>query len=267
MLGYMVLIQSERTPDHLESRVNAFLFKFGLDLEKMTKEEFEGHRRSLINKRLEKLKNLESETGRLWSHIGTEYFDFYQIDNDVALIRQLTKADMQSFYNKHISPESPTRAKLSLHMTAQASPPETPDLSTEEKKERLVGALLQYLTSTGLELDEDKVKQDFSRVDVSNGDDQTILSTIRHSIADKASAQKLDVILEEIGKNLETLLVDLKIKAPAGEKEVNCTDVAKKISTPVIINDVDTWKASMKLSEGPRPVNDLSQFEELEPKL
>ena len=34
-----------------------------------------------------------------------------------------------------------------------------------------------------------------------------------------------------------------------------------------IIDDVDTWKASVKLSEGPRPINDLSQFEELEPKL
>ena len=267
MLGYMVLIQSERAPDHLESRVNAFLFKFGLDLEKMTKEEFEGHRRSLINKRLEKLKNLESETGRLWGHIGTEYFDFYQIDHDVALIRQLTKADMQSFYSRYISPESPTRAKLSLHMTAQASPPETPHLSAEEKKEQLVGVLLEYLTSKGLELDEDKVKQDFSRVDVSKADDQTILSVVRHLIADQVSAQKLDVILEETGKNLETLLVNLKIKAPAGGKEVNGIDFAKKIPTPVIINDVDTWKASVKLSEGPRPVNDLSQFEELEPKL
>ena len=247
--------------------MNAFLFKFGADLENMTKEEFEGHRRSLINKRLEKLKNLESETGRLWGHIGTEYFDFYQIDHDVALIRQLTKADMQSFYSRYISPESPTRAKLSLHMTAQASPPETPHLSAEEKKEQLVGVLLEYLTSKGLELDEDKVKQDFSRVDVSKADDQTILSVVRHLIADQVSAQKLDVILEETGKNLETLLVNLKIKAPAGEKEVNGIDFAKKIPTPVIINDVDTWKASVKLSEGPRPVNDLSQFEELEPKL
>jgi insulysin len=267
MLGYMVLVQSERTPEHLESRVNAFLLKFGVDLEHMTKEEFEGHRRSLINKRLEKLKNLESETGRFWGHIGAEYYDFYQIDNDVALIRQLTKADIQSFYRQYISPESSTRAKLSLHMIAQASPPETPELSAEEKKEQLVGLLFQYLASTGLELDEDKLQQDFSRVDVSSGDAQTILSTIRHSIGDQLSASKLDVILEETEKNLETLLVALKIKAPAGEKEVNGTDVAKKIPTPIIIQDVDAWKASAKLSEGPRPVNDLSQFEELEPKL
>ena len=77
-MGYRVLIQSERTPQYLETRVNAFLREFGNVLEKMSSEEFEGHKRSLINKRLEKLKNLGQETTRFWSHIGSEYFDFEQ---------------------------------------------------------------------------------------------------------------------------------------------------------------------------------------------
>jgi insulysin len=267
MIGYMVLVQSERTPDHLESRVNAFLLKFGLDLEKMTIEEFEGHRRSLINKRLEKLKNLESETGRLWGYIGSEYFDFYQIDNDVALLRQLTKVDMQAFYSKYISPESANRAKLSLHMIAKASPAETPELSPAQQKEQLVELLFQYLSSTGLDLDPDKFKQDFAGVDVSKGDEEAIMSTISYSIAEKLPAKKEELILEETRKNLETLLVALRIRALVEEKEVNGTDVAKKTPAPIVIEDVDMWKASMTLSEGPRPVNDLSQFEELEPKL
>ena len=267
MMGYMILIQSESTPDYLESRVNAFLLKFGLDLEKMSSEEFEGHRRSVINKRLEKLKNLESETGQLWGHIGSEYFDFYQIDTEVALVRQLTKADMQAFYSKYISPESSTRAKLSLHMIAQASPTEAPELTPEQKKEQLVGLLFRLLNSRGLDLDHDQFKQDFSEVDVSKGDEEVILSTIRDSIADKLPAKESAAILEETMNNLETLLIGLKIRAPVQEKEVNGTHVAKKVSTPIVIEDVDAWKASVTLSEGPRPVIDLSQFEELEPKL
>jgi insulysin len=266
-VGYMVLVQSERTPDYLESRVNTFLLKFGLDLEKMTTEEFEGHRRSLINKRLEKLKNLESESGRLWGHIGSEYFDFYQIDNEVALVRQLTKADMQSFYTNYISPESSTRAKLSLHMSAKASPPKTPETTPEQQKEQLVELLGQYLNSTGLNLDQTELMQDFEKVDVSKGDEEAILSTIKSSVGDKLSGDKLEAVLGETRKNIETLLVALKIKAPIEEKQVNGTDVAKKIPTPIVIEDVDTWKASMTVSKGPRPVNDLSQFEELEPKL
>ena len=266
-IGYMVLVQSERTPDYLESRVNAFLLKFGLEMEKMSTEEFEGHRRSIINKRLEKLKNLESETGRLRGHIGSEYFDFYQIDSEVALLRQLTKADMQSFYSRYITPESPTRAKLSLHMIAKASPPDTPELTLEQQKEQLVELLGQYLTSTGLNLDQAELAQEFERVDVSNGDEKDIISAVRSLIGDKVEGGKLDAILEETRKNLGTLLVALKIKTPVEEKEVNGTDVAKNIPTPTVIDDVDTWKASMTVSEGPRPVNDLSQFEELEPKL
>ena len=266
-MGYMVLVQSERKPDYLEERVNTFLLKFGLDLEQMTTEEFEGHRRSLINKRLEKLKNLESETGRLWGYIGSEYFDFYQIDNEVAIIRQLSKADMLSFYSTYISPESPVRTKLSLHMIAQASPPDTPEFTPEQQKEQLVELLGQYLNSAGLDLDLVELREDFEKVDVTKGDEEAILSTIRSSVGDKLSGGKLESVVEEARQILGSLLVALKIKAPIEDSKVNGTNVAKMISTPIIIEDVDLWKASMTVSEGPRPVNDLSQFEELEPKL
>jgi insulysin len=267
MIGYMVLVQSERTPEYLESRVDAFLVKFGKDLEKMTAGEFESHKRSLINKRLEKLRNLESETGRLWGHIGSEYFDFYQIDNEVAILRQLTKTDMDSFYSKYISPKSPTRAKLSLHMVAKASPPETPKMRAKVQKDQLVEQLFQDLSSADLDLHPDYFKQHFEHIDLSSGDEGTILSALRKSISDRLPAQQAEPILDEARKNLEDLLVSLQIKAPVGAKEINGTDVAKKSPWPTVIEDVDTWKASMTVSEGPRPVNDLSQFEEFEPKL
>lgn len=265
-MGYLVLVQSERTPDHLESRVNAFLLKFGTDLKGMTTEEFEGHRRSLINKRLEKLKNLDSETGRLWGHIGSEYFDFYQVDKEVELLRQLTKDDMESFYARYISPESSTRAKLSLHMVAQAAAEVTPEMTPQEQKEQLLELLGQYLSSTGLKLDQESFKQSFESIDVSNGDEEIILSKIKSYIGNEATAEKTDTIMEEARKNLGTLLVSLKIKAPVDE-EVDGIEIAKKIPAPIFIDDVDAWKASLTVSEGPRPVNDLSQFEELEPKL
>ncbi len=234
-MGYLVLVQSERTPDYLETRVDAFLLKFGNDLKNMTAEDFEGHRRSLINKRLEKLKNLESETGRLWGYIGSEYFDFHQVDHEVGILRQLTKADMESFYAKYISLESPARAKLSLHMIAQASPPETPDTTPEQQKEQLVELLGQYLSSTGLKLDEAKFTQAFQQVNVASGDEEAILSTVKTYIGQELPAVKAEETLEEARKNLGTLLVALKIKAPVEEMEVNGTEVVKKIPTPVVI--------------------------------
>lgn len=75
-IGYRFIIQSEKTPEYLGDRIDSFLIGWTSTLEKMTESEFEGHKRSLITKRLEKLKNLDQESGRLWSHIDSEYLDF-----------------------------------------------------------------------------------------------------------------------------------------------------------------------------------------------
>ncbi|MCJ1484182.1 Insulinase (Peptidase M16), partial [Schaereria dolodes] len=83
-MGYRVIIQSERSPEYLEERINAFLASFANSLKNMPQEEFDSLRKSLINKRLEKIKNLDQESGRFWNHIGSEHFDFLQAENDVA---------------------------------------------------------------------------------------------------------------------------------------------------------------------------------------
>jgi insulysin len=75
-IGYRFIIQSERTPEYLETRIDAFLNGYIKTMREMSESEFEGHKRSLITKRLEKLKNLEQESSRLWNHIENEYFDF-----------------------------------------------------------------------------------------------------------------------------------------------------------------------------------------------
>jgi insulysin len=75
-MGYRFIIQSEKTPQYLEERIDSFLTGYAETLAQMSDSEFEGHKRSLITKRLEKLKNLDQESTRLWSQIDGEYFDF-----------------------------------------------------------------------------------------------------------------------------------------------------------------------------------------------
>ena len=77
-MGYKVIIQSEQPPEYLEERIDAFLSGFAETLASMTTDEFNGHKRSLITKRLEKLKNLGEESRRFWAHIENEYLDFEQ---------------------------------------------------------------------------------------------------------------------------------------------------------------------------------------------
>lgn len=75
-LGFRFLIQSEKTAQYLETRIDSFLANYLETLADMPDKDFESHKRSLINKQLEKKKNLDQETNRLWSQIANEYYDF-----------------------------------------------------------------------------------------------------------------------------------------------------------------------------------------------
>src|SRR5690606_11621128 len=74
--GFRFLVQSERDPAYLESRVEAFIEGFGKTLAEMGEAEFENHKRSLVVKLLKKLENLNSETNRHWNQIAGEYYNF-----------------------------------------------------------------------------------------------------------------------------------------------------------------------------------------------
>lgn len=76
--GYRILIQSEKDCRYLEGRIEQFLTEFGDTLKNMTEEEFDGHKKAIINKRLAKLKNLGQEDNRFWNHIFSETLDFSQ---------------------------------------------------------------------------------------------------------------------------------------------------------------------------------------------
>lgn len=74
--GFRFLIQSEKTSEYLETRIDSFLTGFRETLEKMEDTAFETHKRSLIAKRLEKPKYLDQETNKHWTQIHSEYYDF-----------------------------------------------------------------------------------------------------------------------------------------------------------------------------------------------
>ncbi|KAF5876257.1 putative peptidase m16 inactive domain-containing protein [Botrytis fragariae] len=89
---WCIIVQSERNCKYLEERCDAFLVKLEQDLRAMTDETFEEHKIGLINKRLEKLKNLGQEALRFWNHITSEVFDFEQAAEDRAAAENNTNA-------------------------------------------------------------------------------------------------------------------------------------------------------------------------------
>lgn len=77
-VGWHVIVQSERDPVYLESRVEAFLVQLRTLLEEMTDEAFEKERKSAIDKQLEQLKNQREEADRFWAHIDNGTHNFRQ---------------------------------------------------------------------------------------------------------------------------------------------------------------------------------------------
>jgi insulysin len=132
--GFRFIIQSERTSEYLESRIDSFLQAQATAIREMTNENFESHKRSVVVKRLEKLKNLDQETGRHWAQISNEYYDFEAAQEDAAQVEKLTQAEMIDFYERFIDPTSPTRAKLIVQLIAQGTSPkpEEADAKREE---------------------------------------------------------------------------------------------------------------------------------------
>ncbi|EQL28384.1 insulysin [Blastomyces dermatitidis ATCC 26199] len=308
-LGYRVIIQSERTNQYLESRIEAFLARFAGTLDGMTDEEFDGHKRSLINKRLEKLKNLNSETNRFWSHIGSEYFDFTQHHTDAEKVSELTKGDMVEFYRRYIDPQSPTRAKLSIHLNAQSSV-QHKDVdagvvlnTADERKTSIIEQLSNIASQSLTEFDSDKFKASFADVNFMTSDVATnkdvIISAVRGFLETelKLDSEKVASILAPTTNVLDELLQGFVIMSPpsttgdatspAIEKAngtVNGTSNGTKngamnghvVATPpaitnpvqpVYITNVPEYKARLPISAGPSPIVDLSEFEEIDPKL
>lgn len=272
-MGYRVIIQSERSTEYLEERINAFLASYADSLDAMPQEEFESHKKSLINKRLEKVKNLEQESSRFWEHITSEYFDFLQVDEDVAHLRPLTKSDLVEFFNRYIHPTSPTRAKLSVHLIAQATPKVLAgDISETEQKSKVTSLVVKYLTTMGIGVDAEKLSQRLETVDIAGGDQQGILKCISSYLNDDAQipSDQLSKIVEQAEKLMGTVLpslgIEVQLEAGSVDGSADLPE-APPVKATTYIESVHDYKVALSVSAGPRPVTDLSEFEETEPKL
>ncbi|KAF2841383.1 a-pheromone processing metallopeptidase Ste23 [Patellaria atrata CBS 101060] len=277
--GFYVLIQSEKSPDYLEERIELFLTKLGKMIAKFTNEEFEAHKSSIINKRLEKLKDLSQESSRFATHIRNETFDFECVYNDADAIREISKEDFLNFYNTHIDPTSPTRAKLAVHMLAQSSVKEiAKNIKPSEQKTALLELLTEFLFTADITPDSKKLSTKFANVDVAANDPVD-------SVVDALSAYLANVPdLEEakVKKTLESARTLIAVSLPSMGVEVKKLgddeeatgareeDELKK-SWPkreqIYITDVQAFKASLGLSRGPISVKELSEFEDSGPKL
>ncbi|KXS93872.1 hypothetical protein AC578_9026 [Pseudocercospora eumusae] len=281
-IGYRILIQSEKDCDYLEQRTDSFLVKFEQELRDMSDKEFEEHKISVINKRLEKLKNLGQESGRLWHHICSEQFDFDLVYRDVEHIEPLTKDELLEFYQKKFLPGSSERCKYAIHLVAQSSPEDiAAKMDPAEQREKLADEIDKLMAESlqgATEMDKAGLVAEFEKVNIADGDMPTILSAVgRYLAANGMPEEVVSQILAEGEADLQQALPAagivpkhqpiLKEGVSTNGSNASTETLEFKKNKLVHIKDVRAFKASLPLSAGPVAVKDITEFEELEPKL
>jgi len=289
-MGYRILVQSERTPAYLEQRIDSFLTSLSKELREMTEQRFQKHKRSLINKRLERLKNLSQETGRFWNHILSESYDFEQgkycllqlhrspfaesqvtlVNHDVDHLEPLTKNDLIAFYDEFISPTSTTRAKTAVHLVAQSTPASIIENGTSEAKAKLTtSALIKFLQAQGIPATVEQLEPRLRDIDFTTSNPAPLAEAVIAYLTEdaKVPAPKAQVVVEQGILTMKAALTKVGEQAKSDSEEaVGMADV-KTTKKPILIEDVRAFKASMQASPGPQPVKHLTEYEDTEAKL
>ncbi|XP_044595183.1 insulin-degrading enzyme isoform X2 [Cotesia glomerata] len=117
--GLRVIIQGDRHPQYLEERIEAFIHSVQDQIVNMSEDEFNRHKTSLANQRLEKPKKMTTLSAIFWSEITNQQYNFDRANIEVAYLRTVTKSQILDFYNETIK-QSPQRRKLSLHVVSTA---------------------------------------------------------------------------------------------------------------------------------------------------
>lgn len=140
--GIRIVVQSERGPAYLESRVEVFLEAMKVHIEEMDAGAFEEQKSGLEKKLSEKVKTIGEETNQFWAHIDNGYLDFTRREftpfnastwmltadfilgpKDVEILKTITKSDILELFLTRVHPSSSTRSKLSVHCLSQKPRP------------------------------------------------------------------------------------------------------------------------------------------------
>ncbi|PWN53939.1 hypothetical protein IE53DRAFT_76240 [Violaceomyces palustris] len=240
-MGFRILVQSERDSEYVEGRIEAFLDYLKNHLEKMSNEEFEAQRDSLINKKLESVKNLYEESSRFWLHIHSGYYDFLQRDSDVAQLQGLSKQDVLDFFMEYIHMSSSTRSKLCVHLVSQVKP----ILFSPEAAE----ALQKAIESKGLPAP----REAFEALKAQKPNVETVKDFARQTLA---SVEGLPSGSEE---EVMALIEGLAKQFPLAE-EALAGGAREAAASVEIVSDTVAFKASLPPSRAAVPVR---SFEEL----
>jgi insulysin len=182
-------------------------------------------------------------------------------------IERLTKADIIEYFKTFISPQSPQRAKLCIHLLAQGQAIAA-KMTDAEKLNTLQEKLSEMLEEEDVEVDPEKLGARIKAIDPSTATAESVSKVILAYLMEDAELDEDEVAeLMQTGQAaMGALLASAGLQQPVEmEKAVPIQGVASKKA--VVIDDVQAYKTQLQTTTGPQPVKHITEFEELEPKL
>lgn len=169
---------------------------------------------------------------------------------------------MLAFYTHFISTSSPHRAKISVHLQAQAKPKEP---SLADQKTAALTALNIILTQHNITPQDDTTLQ--SRISTASSTADIPPLVAAHLAEDlKLEKSVAATVLDEAKAALGVADSGLPAEPQALDETADVHSVIDA-SQPVLIKDVHAWRASMQVSSGVRPARSLEEFVEVGGKL
>jgi hypothetical protein len=140
-------------------------------------------------------------------------------------------------------------------------------MSAEERLEKLTSALANQFTISGLPADQVQLKARLSTVELSNGNEDAITSSISSYLSNdaKLSEEAVKKVLVDGKAQLTPLLASVGVEPATTSKDDNGKEVVLQERT--YITDLDELKRTLPKYPLLKPVKDLSEFEDSELKL
>ncbi|XP_058795185.1 insulin-degrading enzyme isoform X2 [Phymastichus coffea] len=118
--GLRVIVQSNKHPQYVEERINAFMESMQEYIENMSEEDFNMHKESLATHRLEKPKMMRAQSAIYWAEIANQQYNFDRANIEVAHMRTITKQQILDFFKNVVQLNSPEQHKLCIHVVSTA---------------------------------------------------------------------------------------------------------------------------------------------------
>ncbi|KAK3533465.1 hypothetical protein QTP70_023470, partial [Hemibagrus guttatus] len=116
ILGFSVTVETQATKfstDFVENKVEEFLVNFGEKMTNLSDEAFQTQVTALIKLKECEDTHLGEEVDRNWFEVVTQQYLFDRLNKEILALKQLTKADLVSWYMEHRGADS---KKLSVHV-------------------------------------------------------------------------------------------------------------------------------------------------------